>query len=199
MKLSDYKLILITVGVIGILLFASPSIAALVSLPAEEQFSELFLLGPKQMAADYPYNIVPNQNYTIYLGVTNHVGSLAYYQVYVKLYNASDALPDKLLGVTNPTQPCYDLRFSIQDGQTFQIPVTFSITNTHTQNNQTTIGNIQINGQTTTINKPSTWNQTTTTYQYNLFFELWMYNSQSGNIEFNNRYVNLKLNLTQTP
>ena len=37
-----------------------------------------------------------------------------------------------------------------------------------------------------------------TTYGYRLFFELYLYNRQTGTVEFNNRYVSLQLNLTRT-
>ncbi len=196
MKLNDLKLILIATGIIGILLIASPTIAGLISLPQGEQFSELYLLGPQHMAEGYPYNIVPNQNYSIYVDVGNHMGTLAYYVIYVKFQNASDILPDATQGKTSSTQPLYEYRFAVQNGQTVENLLTFSITDTYTSNNQTTIGNIHLNNQDININKPSTWNSTTTTCQYNLLLELWIYNGQSGNIEFNNRYVNLQLNCT---
>ena len=54
MKLGDYKLIFVAVGLIGVLLIASPAIAGAIRLPGGEQFSELYLLGPDQMAENYP-------------------------------------------------------------------------------------------------------------------------------------------------
>ena len=57
MKLGDYKLIFVVVGLIGVLLIASPAIAGAIRLPGGEQFSELYLLGPNQMAENYPSNI----------------------------------------------------------------------------------------------------------------------------------------------
>ncbi len=54
MKLEGYRLVFVVVGLIGVLLIASPEIAgAIPRLPAESQFSELYLLGPNQMAANY--------------------------------------------------------------------------------------------------------------------------------------------------
>ena len=98
MKLEGYKLIFIAVGLIGVLLIATPAIADAIHLPGGEQFSELYLLGPNQMAANYPSNIVVGQNYSVYVGVGNQLGSSAYYVLYVKLGNQTDQLPNNTLG-----------------------------------------------------------------------------------------------------
>jgi hypothetical protein len=42
-KLGDYKLIFVAIGLIGVLLIASPAIGGAISLPGGEQFSELYL------------------------------------------------------------------------------------------------------------------------------------------------------------
>ena len=94
MKLGDYKLIFIAAALIGSLLIASPAIAGAVRLPQGEQFSELYLLGPSQMAENYPHNIAVGQNYSVYVNVGNHLGSSAYYTIYVKLGNQTDQLPN---------------------------------------------------------------------------------------------------------
>ncbi len=46
MKLGDYKMVFIVVGLIGILLIASPLFGLLLHLPLREPFSEIYLLGP---------------------------------------------------------------------------------------------------------------------------------------------------------
>jgi hypothetical protein len=42
------------------------------------------------------------------------------------------------------------------------------------------------------------WNPSSATFTYRFLFELWTYNMQTDSVEFNNRYVNLQLNLTKT-
>ena len=73
MKLEDYKLIFVTVGLIGILLIAIPALGDVIRLPIGEQFSELYLLDPDHMAKNCPFNIVTDQNYSVYVGVGNHL------------------------------------------------------------------------------------------------------------------------------
>ena len=198
MKLADYKLIFVAVGLIGVLLIASPAIAGAIRLPAGEAFSELYLLGPEKMAQNYPFNIVVGQNYSVYVAVGNHLGSLAYYEVFVKLANGTDPFPNSTLATPSLLQPLYDYRFTIKDNATWQDLLTFKVTDATTTPTDATINTLQINDQTLNIDKTTSWNTNTTTYTYRLIFELWLYNQQTQTTEFNNRYVNLQLNLTQT-
>ena len=112
MKLEEYKLIFIAVGLIGILLIAAPAIAQIIPSPGSEQFSELYLLGPEHMAENYPSNIIIGQNYSVYVGVGNHLGASAFYTLYVKLLNGTDALPNATSQIPSPSIPLYEYRFS---------------------------------------------------------------------------------------
>jgi uncharacterized membrane protein len=198
MKLGDYKLIFVAVGLIGVLLIASPAIAGAIRLPGGEQFSELYLLGPNQMAQNYPYNIAVGQNYSVYVNVANQLGSSAYYVLYVKFGNATDQLPNNTLGTPSPLQPLYEYRFSIPDGMNWQSLLDFSVSNATIQGNNSQINTLQVNDVTFSVDKPALWNSNSTTFTYRLFFELWLYNTQTGSSDFNNRFVTLQLNLTQT-
>ena len=198
MKLADYKLIFIAAALIGSLLIASPAIGGAIRLPEGEQFSELYLLGPGQMAENYPYNIEVGQTYSVYVNVANHLGSSAYYAIYVKLGNQTDQLPNATRGTPSPLQPLYEYRFSIPDSKNWSSLLTFSASNATFQTTNSQINTLQINDATLNVNKPAMWNSNSTTYTYRLFFELWLYNEQTESVEFNNRYVNLQLNLTKT-
>ena len=195
-KLRDYKLILVAVGLIGILLIASPTIASSIHLPQGEPFSELYLLGPQRMAEGYPFNIVQDQDYSLYVGVGNHLGSVAYYVVYVKLLNASDPLPSDTLGTASPIQPLYEYRFAVQNEQTFEKHITFSVSKAFVSKEQSRIGNFSINGVSFIVNKPTIWNSTESVFKYQLLFELWLYDTQTELIQYHNRFVDLKLNYT---
>ena len=200
MKLGDCKLVFVAVGLIGILLIASPALSgAIPGLPGGEQFSELYLLGPDHMAENYPFNIVAGQNYSVYVDVGNQLGSSTYYVLYVKFGNKTDRLPNNSIGTPSSLQPLYEYRFSIQDSMNWESPLNFSVSNASISGNNSQINTLQINNVTFNVDKPAVWNSNSTTFTYQLFFELWIYNVQTGSVEFNNRFVNLQLNLTRTP
>ena len=198
MKLGDYKLIFIAAALIGSLLITSPAISGAIRLPEGEHFSELYLLGPNQMAENYPYNIAVGENYSVYVNVGNHLGSLAYYVLYVKLGNETDQLPNSTTGTPSPLAPLYEYRFSIPDTTNWQSLLKFSVTNAAIQATNSQINTLQINDVLHNVDKPAIWNSNSTTFTYRLFFELWIYNVQKGSVEFNDRYVSLQLNLTRT-
>jgi uncharacterized membrane protein len=195
MNLSDYKLIFAATCLIVVLLVASPTVGLIVKLPGEP-FSELFLLDQQQKADNYPYSITNDVSYTFYAGVTNHLGSSSYYILYMKLANRNDVLPNNEQGIPSPLASLYEFRFQVEDGQTWLKPVTFKISNFYSAGDQATIGRITINDLEYSVNKQSTFNSTLITYQYILVFELWLFDSQSGTAQFDNRFVSLQLSCT---
>jgi len=201
MKLEGYKLVFAAAGLIGVLLIATPALADFIRLPSPPggtHFSELYLLGPNHTSNDYPFDIAVAQNYSVYVGVSNQLGSSAYYVLYVKLGNETDLLPNAALGTPSPLQPLYEYRFSIQDGTDWQSLLTFSVSNATISGNNAKINTLQINGVAFNVEKPATWDSKSNTFKYQLLFELWLYSSQYNAISYNNRYVNLSLNLTET-
>lgn len=198
MKLRSYKLVFATVGLIGVLLIATPALGdfiGLSGLPGGEQFSELYLLGPNHMAENYPFDIAVGQNYSVYVAVGNHLRSSAYYVLYVKFGNETDPLPDNALGVSSSLSPLYEYRFSVQDSMSWERLMTFSVSSASISGNNSKINTLQINGIVFNVDKPALWDSKSTTFKYRLFLELWIYNAQNGSAEFNNRFVNLQLNL----
>jgi uncharacterized membrane protein len=199
MKLEGYKLVFVVVGLIGVLLIATPALAGVIHLPSfpgGEHFSELYLLGPDQMAENYPSNIAVDQNYSVYVSVGNHLGASAYYVLYVKFGNETDLLPNNNLETPSTLQPLYEYRFFIQDSMNWERLLTFSVSNASISGNNSRINTLHLNGVTFNVNKPAVLNSNSTSFRYQLLFELWIYNSESGAISYNDRFVNLKLNLT---
>ncbi len=198
MNLNDYKLVFITVGLIGVLLIASPAIAGFISPSTNEPFTQLYLLGPGHMAENYPFNIAVGQNYTVYLGVANHMGSSVYYMVYLKFGNETDSLPDPIMGTPSSLNPLYEYTFMLSDGQSWENLVTFSFNQASISDNRSLATSLSINGLSLDVNKPSVWDTNSMAFYYRLFFELWTYNSRSGQFSYNDRTVDLHLNLTST-
>lgn len=198
MKLNDYKLIFIAIGLISVLLVATPALADAIRLPGGEPFSELYLLGSGGTADNYPFNIEVGQNYSVYVGVGNHLGSSAYYILYVKFCNETDPLPNANPGAQSYLQPLIEYRFLIADGMNWESLLNFSVSDASILGNNSQINTLQINGATFNVDKPALWDSNSTMFKYRLSFELWMYNSQSNAISYNDRFVDLQLNLTRT-
>ena len=202
MKLGTYKVTLMAVGLIGVLLLASPALGFILRFPSGEQFSELYLLGPTLMLDGYPSTLNEAKNYLVYAAVTNHLGSSAYYVLYVKFGNEADLSPNPSSGNPSPLQTLYESRFFLADGGTWQDAINFSISgvvypfsNENLSSNQSTVGSITINGVSFEVDKPAAWDANASGFYYQLIFELSLYNPRSGSIEYDNRYASLWLHL----
>lgn len=196
MKLDDYKAVFIAVGLVGVLLFASPALALVLHLPASEKFSELYILGPGHMASDYPFNVSAGVDYLVYVGVGNHMGSSTYYVVYVKFRNEPEPLPNAATGVPSALAPLYEYRLFLGDNESSEVPLTFSFSSVSFSDNQSTVGNLVINGIQHSVSNSVLWDAENSGYYYQVFVELWIYNVESDAFTFHNRFVGRWLNMT---
>jgi uncharacterized membrane protein len=158
------------------------------------QFSELFMLGPSHNIANYPTDLKADQGYSFYVGVTNHMGSSTNYVLYLKLLNASDLLPDHANKIPSPVQPFYENRFSLQNNQTYEKAMNFSISNVTIKDDNILLGKFNLNNQVFSLNYPSV---STNSSSYRLLFELWTNNPSDG-LLFDNRFTFLNFNVTKT-
>jgi hypothetical protein len=197
MNLEGLKLVFIVVGLIGILLIASPVIAPAIHLPNEQQFSDLYLLGPNNTTSSYPSSVKANVPYLVYLGVSNNMGSSCYYTCYVKVGSKDSHLPNATLETPSALPALYEYKTFISNEETWESSLKFQI-NEMTINNRTShLSSITVNGVESSVNQTSAWNSTKAGYYYYLFVELWVFNSTLGNSQYHNRFVSLALNMTQ--
>jgi uncharacterized membrane protein len=197
MRLENIRIIFISIGLIGVLLFASPTISLLVKPPGSQVFSELYILGPNLTLANIPFNIKADVNYSVNIGVVNHLGSSCYYTSFVKLANETQSLPSLTLGTPSSLPALYEYKSFISDGVTWEAPLTFQVNQLTFNGNTSNLSNININGIDFPVNQTSVWNADKTGYYYTLFVELWIFNSTSLTSQYNNRFVSLILNMTQ--
>ena len=196
-QLSSYQIIFITIGLIGVLLFASPTIAFFIKPPAAQEFSEIYVLGPNHTFENLPFNIKTGVTYLTYLGVGNNLGQSAYYTCYVKLGNGIDPLPDTKLQSSSGLPALYEYRLFVKNGETWQAPFTLEFNKIDFENNSCRLSSISINGVDVPVNKTSAWDSNKQGFYYNLIVELWLFNSTLGSLQFNNRFVSLPLNMTK--
>jgi uncharacterized membrane protein len=165
-------------------------------LPSGERFSELWILGLGHMAEGYPGNVKANVSYFVYLGVGNHMGSSAYYGVYVKFRDQSEALPNATAGTPSPVSALYEYRVFVQDEKSWEAPLTFSFSNVSIVENRSLVGSLTINDVALSVDKPALWDAERRGYFYELFMELWIYSVESSAFQFHNRFVGIWLNMT---
>jgi hypothetical protein len=197
-KLDELRLVFSVVTAVLALLVASPALSRLLVWPRTEFFSEMWLLGPNQMAEDYPFNISSGQSYSVYLGLGNQLGYCAYYLVEVKFLNESESAPDSFKFTPSSLPSLFNVSAFVADQATWQMPLTFSLDYAL---NKTLLRvdfrGMVLNGVALGLNGLSaSWNASKSMFPSNLVFELWLFNSKLNSFEYHERFVNLMLNMT---
>jgi hypothetical protein len=195
-SLADCRHVFLAVGLMGVVVFSVPSAMVFVRWPGGEKFSELYVLGPGHMAEGYPFNVRENEGYMVYLGVRDDLGSSAYYVVNVKFRNQTEPLPNATAGVPSSSPPLYEYRVFLQDGQSWERPLTFSFSQVSVAQNRSVVGSLSVDGVTISVNRPEAWDDESKGYFYELFMELWVYNVSSDAFQFHNRFVGVWVNMT---
>jgi len=190
-NLEDYRVVFAVSGLILILVASAPTLSLVLPFSGGECFSELWILGPNHMAEDYPFNVVNDTVYNVFLGIGNHMGSSSYYMVYVKFRNQSEPLPNATAGTHSPLNATAEYRIFLQGGESWEAPLTFSFLG-----NQSLIQSLIVNNVEFAVNKTALWDGENNGYYYQLFLELWIYDAESDAFQYHNRFVGIWLNMT---
>lgn len=196
LTLRSYKIIFVAFTIVGVLSLLTPALMLALPTSAAEKFSQIWVLGSNQTTSDYPFNVTTGGNYTVYLGIANHLASTSYYVVAIKFRNESDSLPDQTLGMPSSLPALYDQRVVLQDNGTWEQPLNFSFSDVSISGNKCTVGTLKIGNNSILVNKSASWDYTHNGYYYQLFFELWIFNPETQALQFHNRYCGLWLNMT---
>jgi hypothetical protein len=196
-NLGDAKWVYVFSCVMLSLIILSPTLAEVVTFPGGEQFSELWILGPNRMAEGYPFNVSAGDSYKVYLGVGNHMGGLSYYRVYVKFRNDSEPLPNRSAGLPSPLEPIFQYDLFLGNNETWEKELSFSFDGVLFEGGISRVSEVLIGGYAVDVNKVAAWNETSNAFYYELFFELWLYNSPISGFQFHNRWVGLWFNMTR--
>jgi hypothetical protein len=193
----------VVVGVLA-LLVASPFLSRVLVYPRTEFFTELWILDADHKAENYPFNITRNQNYSIYLGIGNHLGYCAYYLVQVKFRNQTQPAPTSFGPIENRSPSSLPSLFNITafvaDEATWELPLAFSLDYGYNVTvSRVLFYNLTLNNLVLDMRSyMTTWNSTNQDFYGNLFFEIWIYNNTTSNFQYHARFVNLRLNMTAT-
>jgi hypothetical protein len=194
---GDAKAVYVASCIVLGLIILLPTIAGVFPLPAGEKFSELWVLGSGHMLEGYPFNVRAGESYKVYLGVGNQMGDLNYYRVYVKFRNESELSPNSTAGVPSPLEPIFEYNVFLRDNATWEEEVSFSFEGVSFSGNSCRVSKVLIGDYAVDVNKVAVWNETSSAFYYQLFFELWIYNSTVSGFQFHNRWVGLWLNMSR--
>lgn len=149
-----------------------------------EQFLQLYVLGAKHMAADYyPNNdtdIRIGEPVTWYLGVTDNMGSVQMISIRVKIANQTIKPPDDIQALESPAPVVTEYMRFIQDNETWETPLVWSISDAVSSGNSTRILTLQVNNETY---QTQDWSATDG-HNFRLILELWTWQTDSNAFEF---------------
>jgi len=197
MSFGDFRIFyLFLCSVLGLIIM-SPTLAMFIELPSGESFSELWILGSDRMAEDYPLNVKAGNVYNISLGVVNHMGDLQFYMVCVKFRSQTDSPPNTTTNTPSPVPSLCTYYVFLRDRNNWETPLAFSFSNVSRYDHESSIGSLIVNDVSFSINKSAVWDSVNNGYYYQLFVELWIFNTRSKAVQFDNRFVSIWLNITE--
>jgi uncharacterized membrane protein len=204
LNIKDYSLLYwLVVGVLA-LLVASPFLSKILVYPQTEFFTELWILDANHKAENYPFNITRNQNYTIYLGIRNHLDYCAYYMLKIKFRNQTQPAPTSFGPIENrlPSSlpSLFNMTVFVADEQVLEIPITFSFNYTwNEQFSKVKFFGLRLNDVWLKMSDYTlSWDADKKAFRGFLFFELWLYNADTNSFKYHGRFVGLWFNMTVT-
>jgi hypothetical protein len=198
LDVRDYQVLFLVVVAVSALLVASPALSRLLVWPRTEFFTELWVLGPNHMAEDYPYNVTRHENYSIFLGIGNRLGRLAYYGIAVKFRNQTQPAADSFNRTFSSLPALYNVSAFVPDEQVLELPLTFSLNYSDPDAlSRVEFYSLTLNGVLLNLTDcTATWDSGRNEFMGNLFFEAWIYNATMGDFQYHERFVSLRLNMT---
>lgn len=198
MRLHEYRVLFMAVTGIVTLLAASPALSRLLVLPRTEFFTEFWILDSNHRADNYPFNITITHNYSVFLGIGNHLGYCAYYLVEVKFRNQTQSAPNSFNRTSSSLPSLFNITAFVADQGTWELPLTFSfdynynVTLSKVEFQKMILNDVNLDVSNYTI----AWDSKNNGFLGNLFFELWIYNAATSNFRYHERSVGLWFNMT---
>ena len=201
MNLQQYQVFLLVITGTLALIVASPAMQRLLVYPQKEFFTEMWLLGPEHRAENYPFNIIMGENYNGFLGVGNHLGQCAFYVIQVKFRNQTQSVADSFNRTPSSLPSLHNIFAFVADKEKWEIPINFTFNYFQDIFNETLlqVRFLDINFNCAVLNLKdytAEWDAERDGFFGNLFFELWIYNSTLGALQYHERFTGSWLNMT---
>jgi len=198
MSFHEYRVVFLAVVGIAALLVASPAMSRLLVLHRTEFFTEFWILDSNHRAEDYPFNVTRTANYTVFLGIGNRLGHVAYYLVEVKFRNQTQNAPSSLNRTSSNLKSLLNITAFVADEGIWVYPLVFSLDYVYNEAfSRVEFLSLRLNDLLVNV----TDNRVELDLERggflsSLFFELWIYNGATNDFTYHERFVGLWLNMT---
>jgi|LSQX01.3.fsa_nt_gb hypothetical protein len=194
--LHQYKTSILIVMTAVSLLVASPALQPLLVYPQTDNLTEFYMFGPN-CDTEYPSNIIANQNFRLYLGITNYLDSSAYYIIQLKFRDQTQSAPSSFNHTSSNLPSLSDLTIFVAKDSTEELPLDISFQYTISEDlTLLSMHNITVNGFSLDANDTTiAWDEEKTGFYGNIFFELWIYNTSTNSFQYHERYLSLWLKM----
>ena len=105
-------------------------------------------------------------------------------------------MPNITTSVASPLPPLYEYHVFLEEGKSWEAPVTFSFSGVSFAENQCLVEDCRVNDLSSSVDKVAIRDAGNNGYFFQLFAELWIYNVKSRDFQFHNRYVQFWLNMS---
>ncbi len=175
-----------------VILVASGAAYTVLYPPPSEPFFAMYILGSNGLAEHYYPNDNPDLtvgepvNWTI--GIYNHMGSLQYVVVRVKLLNSTLAAPNELTGTPSSVAPLFEFARVLADNETWPMPFVWRLLSVSSDTAGVQITEVSINQ----VVVKGILARALSGFNYRLVFELWFYDSATNGLVFSWNAQNTK-------
>jgi hypothetical protein len=152
--------------------------------PPSERFYAMYILGSNGLAEHYYPNDNPNltvgEPVNWMIGIYNHMGSLQYVVVRVKLLNSTLQSPNELSGTPSSVAPLLEFARVLVNNETWSIPFVWKLLGVSSSAGLVLITGISINQVAFTGDLV----EAVSGINYRLVFELWFYDMATNALVF---------------
>jgi hypothetical protein len=149
----------------------------------EERFIELGILGQDEKAEGY----FLNDNSTLevgsqvhwYIYLHNHIGSVQYVSVRIKLLNSTMKMPNDQEHIPSPYAFFVEFPAFLSVNDTQLVPFSWGVSDAVSQNGSIILKHLIVNGQTVDVNVSASGD-----HFFCMVFELWVYDQSSHEYRF---------------
>ncbi|MFC1802864.1 DUF1616 domain-containing protein [Thermoproteota archaeon] len=185
------------ITLVGSSLLAWPVIQTYLPSIEDEKYTELFILGSSHEADNYPHKVQSGETYGIYAVVVNHRDASSYYQLHVKIRSTSDPPSNPLEGEPSNRNTITSYPIILSDEGQWEKAISFLFPEINQTNEPVHVQEIVIGDTAFTVDKTFPLNPETGSSKLGLFFELWILDEATSSFQYDNRFVEIWLDILQ--